>query len=190
MKNPVATIYLGNGKKIVIELLPAVAPNTVNSFLYAAEHHVFDDHCIERVLPEDWIDVSYTGFRKKEGQYLIPYESDLHPEIMPLKSEFGHVCMGGYGKLGESGCEFFFPLRSCPEHRGIYPVFGIVREGREELLRIKNSKLEPVQVHPKFKVNRPIIPERITSVEVERWGKKYPEPERLKMKVIPSTWKL
>ena len=28
--NPIATIYMENGKKIVIELLPDSAPNTVN----------------------------------------------------------------------------------------------------------------------------------------------------------------
>ena len=29
--NPIATLYMKNGKKIVIELLPEAAPNTVNS---------------------------------------------------------------------------------------------------------------------------------------------------------------
>lgn len=34
--NPIATLHLKNGKKIVIELLPESAPNTVNSFIYVA----------------------------------------------------------------------------------------------------------------------------------------------------------
>lgn len=34
--NPIAVLYMKNGKKIVIELLPEAAPNTVNSFIYVA----------------------------------------------------------------------------------------------------------------------------------------------------------
>ena len=87
--NPTATLYMTNGAKITIELLPEYAPNTVNSFIYAASHKVFDQHPIERIVPGNWIDMSYTGFRKAEGQYLIPYESNLHPEISPLDSDVG-----------------------------------------------------------------------------------------------------
>ena len=31
--NPIATLHMANGRKIVIELLPESAPNTVNSFI-------------------------------------------------------------------------------------------------------------------------------------------------------------
>ena len=34
--HPTATLHMANGSKIVIELLPEAAPNTVNSFIYAA----------------------------------------------------------------------------------------------------------------------------------------------------------
>lgn len=188
MKNPIATIYLENERKIVIELLPAAAPNTVNSFIYAAQQGVFDQHDIQRIVPRDWIDVSYTGFNKKEGQYLIPYEAELHPEIEPLPSDLGCVCMGGYGEMGQAGCEFFFPLRPCPEHKGVYPVFGKVIEGVEELIRIKGLELEPVYLYPKFEINRPIIPQRIIKVEVELFGQEYPEPERIMTTQLPKSW--
>lgn len=49
--NPTATLYMTNGAKITIELLPEYAPNTVNSFIYAASHEVFDQHPIERIVP-------------------------------------------------------------------------------------------------------------------------------------------
>ena len=35
--NPKAAIYMDSGNKIVIELLPDAAPNTVSSFIYAAQ---------------------------------------------------------------------------------------------------------------------------------------------------------
>lgn len=189
--NPKARILLDNGGQIVVELLPEAAPNTVNSFISAARKGIFDHHLIERIVPEDWIDASYTGFRKKEGQYLIPYEHDLHPELEALDSFFGCICMGGYGELGESGCEFFFPLRDCPEHKNIYPVFGYVLEGKEELIRLKNLELEPVYTYPNpsVKVNRPKIPQEIVKVELELYGQEYPEPVKVSPDKIPECWK-
>ena len=72
--HPIATIYMKNGKKIVIELLPESAPNTVNSFIYVASKGYMDNHAIERIVPGNWVDISYTAFGKKECQYLIPSE--------------------------------------------------------------------------------------------------------------------
>ncbi|TCS81116.1 peptidyl-prolyl cis-trans isomerase B (cyclophilin B) [Muricomes intestini] len=188
--NPKAAIYMDSGNKIVIELLPDAAPNTVNSFIYAAQKGAFDQHMIERIVPEDWIDVSYSGFGKEEFQYLIPYEHNLYPEIQPLDSQFGCVCMGGYGKLGQSGCEFFFPLRKCPEHKGIYPVFGRVLEGHEELERLKKLDLEPVTnfPYPGVKVNRPVTPQKIVKVELELYRREFPEPIRLQIDERPKCW--
>ena len=118
MTNPKATLHMANGADIVIELLPQAAPNTVNSFIYAASHGYLDHHAIERIVPGNWVDVSYTAFGHKELQYLIPNEFTLHPDITPLDSHPGCVCMGGYGEAGLASCEFFFPLRDCPDHKG------------------------------------------------------------------------
>ena len=48
--HPIATLHMKNGKKIVIELLPESAPNTVNSFIYVASKGYMDHHAIERIL--------------------------------------------------------------------------------------------------------------------------------------------
>ena len=79
MTNPKATLHMANGADIVIELLPEAAPNTVNSFIYAASHGYLDHHAIERIVPGNWVDVSYTAFGHKELQYLIPNEFALTP---------------------------------------------------------------------------------------------------------------
>ena len=133
--NPIATIYMENGNKIVIELLPEAAPNTVNSFIYIASAGLMDHYAIQRIVPGNWVDISYSGFGKKEARYLIPNEFRLNPDITPLDSHPGCVCMGGYGEDGIAGGEFFFPLRDCPEHKGVYPVFGKGLEGMEEFYR-------------------------------------------------------
>ena len=167
---------MANGKKIVIELLPEAAPNTVNSFIFAAKGGYLDQHVIERVVPGNWIDMSYTAFGKKECQYLIPNEFDLNPQINPIDSHPGCVCMGGYGEAGLASCEFFFPLRDCPDHKGIYPVFGKVIEGIDEY---KEFLVE---------VNAPVIPEIIDHVELELFGQEYPEPIRVRNPELPVCW--
>ena len=70
--HPTATLHMTNGSKIVIELLPEAAPNTVNSFIYAASRGFMDHHAIQRIVPGNWVDVTYQAFGHKECQYLIP----------------------------------------------------------------------------------------------------------------------
>lgn len=187
--NPIATLYMANGRKIVLELLPDAAPNTVNSFLYVASRGYMDGHAIERIVPGNWVDISYTAFGKKECQYLIPNEFVLHPEITPLPSRPGMVAMGGYGEEGIAGCEFFFPLRDCPEHLGIYPVFGKVLEGMEEIYRLEQVKTVPVDFPIEgVEVNRPVVAEVIDHVTVELFGQEYPEPIRIETEYKPPCW--
>ncbi len=189
--NPIATIYMENGNKIVIELLPEAAPNTVNSFIYIASAGLMDRYAIQRIVPGNWVDISYSGFGKKEARYLIPNEFRLNPDITPLDSHPGCVCMGGYGEDGIAGGEFFFPLRDCPEHKGVYPVFGKVLEGMEEIYRLEKVDTVPVKDFPiaGVEVNTPVKPQVIDRVELELHGKFYPEPVRMPVQNLPEMWK-
>ena len=189
MTNPKATLHMANGADIVIELLPEAAPNTVNSFIYAASHGYLDHHAIERIVPGNWVDVSYTVFGHKELQYLIPNEFALNPDVTPLDSHPGCVCMGGYGEAGLASCEFFFPLRDCPDHKGTYPVFGKVISGMNEIRRIAAVKTVPVDFPiPGVEVNKPVEPQVIETVELELYGETYPEPVRVENPKLPKCW--
>lgn len=189
--NPIVTLHMENGAKVVMELLPEAAPNTVNSFLYAALGGYMDGHAIERIVPGNWVDISYTAFGQEACRYLIPNEFALHPDIEPLDSHPGAVCMGGYGDAGLASCEFFFPLRDCPEHKGVYPVFGKVLEGMDEIYRLEKVETEPVTDFPieGVEVNRPVEPQVIRRVEVELFGQTYPEPVRVQNPKLPPCWK-
>ena len=133
--HPIATLHMANGSKIVLELLPEAAPNTVNSFIYAARGFM-DHHAIQRIVPGNWVDVTYQAFGHKKCQYLIPNEFELHPEIEPLDSS-GFCIRIRRRRTGS--CEFFFPLRDCPDHKGVYPVFGKVIEGMDEIWRLESE---------------------------------------------------
>ena len=58
MRNPIATIHLNNGKKIVMELRPDYAYNEVCSFISAAEKGYYNHFAIQRIVPGSWIDAS------------------------------------------------------------------------------------------------------------------------------------
>ncbi len=183
--NPIAVMTMESGAEVVIELLPESAPNTVASFIHLAKLGVFDGHAIERIVPGSWVDASYRAFHREEAKYLIPRESELHPEIEPLESHPGCICMGGY-KAGLAGGEFFFPLRDCPEHKGVYPVFGRVISGMDEIYRLERVETRPVEGLG-MAVNCPLEPEVIKSVKVDTFGVDYPEPVKLNVP-LPKNW--
>jgi peptidyl-prolyl cis-trans isomerase B (cyclophilin B) len=135
------------------------------------------------------VDVSYTAFGKKEAQYLIPNEFQLNPQVVPLDSHPGVVCMGGYGEAGLASCEFFFPLRDCPDHKGTYPVFGRVLEGMEEIWRLEKVETVPVDFPIEgVEVNEPVEPQIIERVELELYGETYPEPVKVENPDLPVCW--
>lgn len=188
--NPVMTLHMASGAKIVAELLPQAAPNAVNSLIWALDHGWLDGHAIQRIMPGDWIDLSYNAFGREEARYLIPNEFDLHPDLEPLPSHPGCVCMGGYGAAGLASCEIFFPLRDCPEHRGVFPVLGRVTEGMEELRRLEKVPTRRLpDLAPGVAVNEPLEPQVILRGEVALFGKTYPPPIRMEKQDLPPTWR-
>ncbi|MFA9377203.1 MAG: peptidylprolyl isomerase [Lachnotalea sp.] len=189
--NPIATLLMENGKQIVIELLPKFAPNTVNSFIYAAKQGFFDNHTIERIVPGAWIDMSYKAFGHDEAKYLIPLEFTLNTEVEPLDVKPGYVAMGGY-ENGIAGCEFFFPVRECPELKGKYPVFGIVTEGMDEIYRLEKVDIIPVTNYPTpgVIVNEAVEPQIIKKVELQLFGQEYANPIKVKNIELPQCWKM
>ena len=188
--NPVLTIELENGKNIVVELLPDNAPNAVNSILSVAMRGGMDNHKIQRIVPGKWIDLSYSAFNRAENQYLIPKEYDLHPEIEPLDSHPGCACLGGYGDRGLASCEIFFPVKDCPEHKGVYPVIGKVVEGMDEIYRLEKVATKPVPFpYEGVEVNEPLTSEIITRVSVRLNGYEPQEPVKMPGDWKPRTWK-
>ncbi len=189
MKNPIATFFMENGKKIVIELSPEEAPNTVNSFIFLAQRGCYDNHAIERIVPGYVVDFSYSAFHREECKYLIANESLSHGFPNHMKMAPGVIAMGGYDN-GIAGGEIFFPLAVSEKLTGNYPAFGKVLEGMEEIRRWENADLVPVPFPvPGIEVNEPKTPIIVERVTVETFGEIYPEPIKLTGERLPENWR-
>lgn len=189
MKKPIATIKMKNGAKIVIELDPEAAPNTVNSFISLAKKGCFNQYAIQRIVPGYVVDVSYSAFNREECKYLIANESPSHGFPNPISVEPGVIAMGGY-ENGIAGGEFFFPLAYHKKLDGNYPAFGRILEGWEEITRWEKADLIsiPYPQNPEIEINEPKIPIVIDTVTIETFGNNFPDPVKLEMKDIPPSW--
>ena len=142
MKNPIATIKMNSGKKIVIELMPECAPNTVNSFIYLAEKGLFDNREIKRIVPGFVIQPTYDSFdRQPECNIAIEGEFRANGFENNLKIEKGVVALGGDGeKISGSSC-FFITLsdEAGAKLDGKFAGFGKVIKGYDEVCLLYTS---------------------------------------------------
>lgn len=187
MKNPIVTINLNNGKKIVIELRPDYAYNEVCSFIDMAKKGYYDNFAIQRIVPGKWVDVSYNAFFRKDCQYFLPNRIEEESKGNIKVPEFGDVCLGYFSDNEISGAEFFFPLNREEGLVGKCPVFGQVVEGADELKRMEKVETYPNPFEP-VEINVPRNPEVMVSVDVETFGVDYPEPEKFIPEEMPSNW--
>lgn len=187
MSNPIATIKLNNGKKIVMELRPEYAYNEVCSFISAATKGYYNNFAIQRIVPGSWIDVSYNAFFRKECQYFLPNRIKEESNGNIKVPELGDVCLGYFSDEEIAGTEFFFPLRKVEALAGKCPVFAQVTEGIEELLRMEKVETYPNPCEP-VEINVPRTPEIIVGVETETFGEDYPEPDKFFPEQIPGNW--
>ena len=185
--NPIATITMENGVEIVVELMPELAPNTVNSFMYLAGRGAFDHYNIVRVEPGFVVDVSTNAYGREVCRYLIENEAAKIGPEKRLKPELGVIGMGGY-ENGIAGGEFFFPLAHVARLDGNYPMFGKIIKGVEEIARIGEGPVQEFAYNfPGFRMHKPVNRETIATVKVETFGVSYPEPLRLETE-LPDHW--
>ena len=188
---PQATIALDNGKRILVQLRPDQAPNTVHSFIWLANQGCFDEYPIQRLVPGYVLDMSYSAFGQEFCKYMIANESRCQGFPNRLRMAPGMIGMGGYGPNEIAGGEFFFPLdqkTAAEKIDGRYPAFGQVLEGWEEVQRMGQLPTEPVSVASDFELRRPVPQPVLRQVRVETFGVTYPEPVRLSVYTKPPTW--
>ena len=146
---------------ITIDLYPQIAPATVTSFVFLAEHGYFDGTVSHRIMPDFIVqfgDPTATG-RGNPG-YALPDE--LPPDGFPYGP--GVVAMANAGP-NTGGSQFFIVLGDT-ELPTAYTVFGSVASGTETLSAIQSV---PLGMQPTgLEQSRPLETVYIESVEIER----------------------
>ena len=172
MSNPIVTIEMENGGKIVAELYPEIAPETVNNFISLAKQGFYDGTIFHRVIP---------GFMIQGGD---PEGTGMGGPGYTIKGEFarngfkqnnlrhtrGVLSMARTMMPNSAGSQFFIMVAPAPHLDGQYAAFGQVTGNVEEAIRISEV--------PTDWNDKPKTPVVIQSIRVDTQGVDYPEPEK------------
>ena len=169
MKNPQITIEMENGKKIVAELYPEKAPNTVNNFISLASKGFYNGLIFHRVI-EGFMIQGGDPLGKGIGGpgYGIYGEFKQNGFNNDLAHKRGVLSMARSMMPNSAGSQFFIMHMDAPYLDGQYAAFGCVIEGIEVVDEIATTKTD---WH-----DRPYEDQIMKKVTVETFGVSYDEP--------------
>lgn len=177
--NPHVTIEMTDGSKIVLELYPDKAPNTVLNFLDLVNQGFYDGLIFHRVSP---------GFMIQGG---CPEGSGSGGPGYNIKGEFtengfegndlshteGVISMARATPMDSAGCQFFICDGDASFLDGQYAAFGKVIEGMDAVKKIANQTWS-VQLDQSS--GRPAEDQVMKKVTVDTFGAEFPKPEVIK----------
>ncbi|MCM1289806.1 MAG: peptidylprolyl isomerase [Corallococcus sp.] len=171
-KNPIATITMESGKKIVLELYPDAAPNTVNNFIALANSGFYNGLIFHRVIRGFMIQGGCPNGTGTGGPgYSIAGEFSQNGFENSLKHTRGVISMARAMAPNSAGSQFFIMHRNAPHLDGAYAAFGKVTEGMDVVDEIADQ--------PTDYTDRPFEKQIMQSVIVETFGCEYPAPAKL-----------
>ena len=169
--NPQVTITMENDDKIVLELYPEIAPNTVKNFLSLVNKGYYNGLCFHRVI---------YGFMIQGG---CPEGTGMGGPGYTIKGEFsgngfknnlnhteGVISMARAMNPDSAGSQFFIMHKAAPHLDGQYASFGKIIEGMDVVDRIACEKTF---------ADSPYHKQIMKSVTVDTFGEEYPAPEKL-----------
>ena len=171
-QNPIVTIEMENGGKMVAELYPEVAPNTVNNFVSLVQSGFYDGLIFHRVIPGFMIQGGCPQGTGMGGPgYTIKGEFTGNGFKNDLKHDRGVLSMARAMHPNSAGSQFFIMVEEAPHLDGQYASFGKVVEGMDVADAIVNTK--------RNYMDKPLEDQRIKSMTVETFGVDYPAPEKV-----------
>ena len=174
-QNPIVTIEMENGGKIVAELYPEVAPISVNNFISLIKKGFYDGIIFHRVISGFMIqggDPQGTGMGGPG--YSIKGEFLRNGVANNLKHGRGVLSMARAMSPNSAGSQFFIMHQDAKHLDGQYAAFGKVTSGMDVVDAIANTKTGMA--------DRPVAEQKIASITVEVNGaalaelKKLPDP--------------
>ena len=170
MANPIATITMENGGKIVCELYPEKAPQSVRNFISLANKGFYNGLIFHRVIPGFMIQGGDPQGNGMGGPgFTIKGEFRQNGVINPLKHERGVISMARTQMPNSAGSQFFIMHADAPYLDGAYAAFGRVIEGIEAVDHIAALQTDYA--------DRPLEYPVMERVTVETFGTEY-KPER------------
>ncbi len=139
--NPIVTIEMENGKTIVAELYPEIAPNTVKNFVSLVKKGYYDGIIFHRVIPGFMIQGGDpNGLGSGGPGYCIKGEFSKNGFKNDLVHDRGVLSMARTNVPDSAGSQFFIMTEKSPHLDGSYAAFGKVIEGLETVDEIVKAK--------------------------------------------------
>jgi peptidyl-prolyl cis-trans isomerase B (cyclophilin B) len=179
-KDPVVTIAMEDGSKILIELFPDKAPNTVNNFISLINKGFYDGLTFHRIIDGFMIqggDPEGTGYGGPG--YMIKGE---FAKAGFKANDISHVpgvlsmARGGDPYYDTAGSQFFITVGDATFLDGGYAAFGKVMDDESLQVCLKLAKVAVGGVNG----DTPKNPPKIKQITVDTAGVEYPEPETIK----------
>ncbi|MEK5234004.1 peptidylprolyl isomerase [Lysinibacillus sp. FSL K6-0232] len=169
-ENPIVTITMSNDEKIVIELEPATAPNTVANFISLVEKGFYDGLIFHRVIPGFMIQGGDPVGNGTGGpDYSIDGEFSANGFENNLKHERGVISMARSQDFNSAGSQFFIMVEQESQLDGQYAAFGKVIEGMETV--------DAIVAVERDGADKPLEDQQMKKVEVDTKGFDYPAPK-------------
>lgn len=172
MSNPIVTIEMENGKKIVAELYPDIAPQSVRNFISLANAGFYNGLIFHRCIYGFMIQGGCPDGTGMGGPgYCIKGEFLMNGVKNTLSHKRGVLSMARAGHPNSAGSQFFIMHADAKHLNNQYAAFGKVTEGMDVVDAIAAVKTDYN--------DRPQTEQKMKSVTVETFGVEYPEPNKL-----------
>ena len=170
-QNPIVTFEMDDGGKMVAELYPEVAPNTVNNFISLVKSGFYNGLIFHRVIPGFMIQGGCPEGTGTGGPgYSIKGEFSANGVPNDLKHSRGVLSMARAMHPDSAGSQFFIMVEPAPHLDGQYAAFGKVIEGLDVADAIVSAD--------RNRMDKPYQDQRMKTVTVETHGVDYPAPEQ------------
>ena len=172
MANPIVTFEMQDGGKIVAELYPDIAPQSVRNFIALANAGYYDGLIFHRVIPGFMIQGGCPEGTGMGGPgYCIKGEFFFNGVKNDLKHKRGVLSMARSSSPNSAGSQFFIMHADAKHLDGQYAAFGKVTSGMDVVDAIAGVQTD--------RNDRPLTEQKIASITVDAHGEVYPEPKKL-----------
>lgn len=171
--NPIVTITMEDGGRIVAELYPEVAPQSVYNFISLIKKGFYNGLIFHRCIYGFMIQGGCPDGTGMGGPgYCIKGEFKSNGFNNDLRHSRGVLSMARAQDPNSAGSQFFIMHKDSPHLDGEYAAFGMVIEGMEVVDAIASAPRNMI-------TNKPKKPQVMASVTVDTKSVDYPEPEKL-----------